>query len=63
MFLWYLMINEDTSIDSNKFPKGKDFSGQTAWLFRRTNMYLYAVVYDCYFGSIGFRCLVCIFIW
>merc|ERR1711871_837985 len=35
---------KDTSVDSNKFPRGKDFAEQTAWLFRGTNMYLYAVV-------------------
>lgn len=44
VFMVFNRSMKDTSIDSNKFPKGKDFSEQTAWLFRRTNMYLYAVV-------------------
>lgn len=44
VFMVFNRSMKDTSVDSNKFPKGKDFTEQTAWLFRRTNMYLYAVV-------------------
>lgn len=44
VFMVFNRSMKDTSNDSNKFPKGKDFSEQTAWLFRRTNMYLYAVL-------------------
>ena len=44
VFMVFNRSMKDTSADSNKFPKYKDFSEQTAWLFRRTNMYLYAVV-------------------
>lgn len=44
VFMVFNRSMKDTGMDSNKFPKYKDFSEQTAWLFRRTNMYLYAVV-------------------
>lgn len=44
VFMVFNRSMKDTDADSNKFPKYKDFSEQTAWLFRRTNMYLYAVV-------------------
>ena len=44
VFMVFNRSMKDTGVDSNKFPKYKDFSEQTAWLFRRTNMYLYAVV-------------------
>jgi len=44
VFMVFNRSMKDTGVESNKFPKYKDFSEQTAWLFRRTNMYLYAVV-------------------
>jgi hypothetical protein len=44
VFMVFNRSMKDTTNDSNLFPKGKDFSEQSAWLFRRTNMYLYAVL-------------------
>lgn len=43
VFMVFNRSMKDTS-DKNLFPKSKGFSEQTAWLFRRTNMYLYSVL-------------------